>query len=105
MTTVITREPHKAGINKSIYSDEKQAQIRKSLKEAVGYVETNHIPEKKYKSEVHHEKAVPFKGNVYTGVGNSLNTKEIDKRYKQSIPSLWWLVTHSMVAFVRRMTH
>lgn len=105
MTTVMTKEALEAGANKSIFNAEKQVQIRKSLKEAVGYEVTDQPIEKEFQPEMHHEESVPFEGNVYTGVGNSLNTKEIDKKYKQSVPSLWWLFTQSLAAFYRRMIH
>ncbi|KAF3978219.1 MAG: hypothetical protein HFP77_03110 [Methylococcales symbiont of Iophon sp. n. MRB-2018] len=105
MTTVITSETLKSGINKSIFNAEKQVQIRNRLKEAVGYDVTDQSIEKKFNSEIHNEKSVPFEGSVYTSSGNSLNTKEINKRYKQSVPTLWWLVTQSLVTNIRRLLH
>ena len=101
----MTSETLKSGINKSIYNAEKQAQIRESLKEAVGYEVTDQSIEKKFNPEVHNEESVPFEGNVYTGAGNSLNTKEINKRYKHSVPTLWWLVTQSLATYIRRLLH
>lgn len=104
MTTVITEEDLKVKANKTIFDTETQVQIRKKLKEAVGYNSTEHTLNN-FGPETHHDDMVPFEGSVYVEAGNSLNTKAIDSMYRKSLPSLWWLVSQSLVAFFRRVIH
>ena len=95
-------------MHKSIYTAEEQADIRKNLKESVGYsreAQSSQNTANKYKSEAHHLKNVPFEGTVYNGVGCTLDTKEINKKYKQSLTSVWWIVAQSILVFFRRASH
>ncbi|KAF3981991.1 MAG: hypothetical protein HFP81_10175 [Methylococcales symbiont of Hymedesmia sp. n. MRB-2018] len=103
MTNVI-KKTMSSEVNKTIFNAEKQLEIRENLKEAVGY-ETDHVFDESFKPEVHHEKIVPFEGNVYSEAGNSLSTEEINKMYAHSTPSLWWLASQSLIAFVHRVIH
>ena len=104
MAIVKDKETLKVNIDKSIFDVEKQTQIREHLKNVSGYSATDESIEE-FESEIHNEEAVPFEGNVYSVIGNALSTKEIDKIYSQSVPSLWWLVTQSLVAYTRRLIH
>lgn len=103
MTTVMAKDTRDIGLNESIFTEERKTQIREALKQAAGYEPEGQS--EKYESEMHHKEEVPFEGNVYTGAGNSLDTKEIDKLYRKSLPSLWWIASQSLLALIRRLAH
>lgn len=100
----MTAENRNIKANKTLFDPATQAQIRKKLKQAVGYNSAEHTPDN-FNPETHHDDIVPFEGSVYAGAGYSRNTKEIDSMYRKSIPSLWWLASQSLIACLRRFIH
>lgn len=91
-------------MRESAYTAEEQANIRRNLKEAVGYsdeVWTSGIIDK-YEPETHHLTRVPFDGSIYASIDHGLSTKEIDERYERSLPPVWWIAFQSVLAFFRR---
>lgn len=105
MSTVIKKESHQIYTDNSMSNDEQKTKIREALKKAVGYNLLDSNLNKEYKSEMHHWEKVPFEGNIHAGIGKSLDTEEIGKRYKKSTQGVWWILTNSMIVFVRRITH
>jgi hypothetical protein len=86
-----------------IFNDKDRDEIRKNLKKAIDHSIIVDDLESKYNIEVCHKKFVPFEGSVCAGTKNALNTQEINEKYTKSIPSLWWIITQSVFAYIRKL--
>ena len=102
--TITATEIHPSYAQKTEFTEEDRRKIRTKLKVATGYAVADEI-DLEQNSELHHTKEVPFEGTVYPDAGSDLNSSEIDKKYRQSLDSIWWISLQLMLTPIRRLKH
>jgi len=84
--------------NVLIVNTETKTENRRKLRNAISKSNIESTHGKNYPSEARHTKVAPFEGSIYSDTDTRISSKNIQKMYDTYTPSIWWILSQSIVS-------